>query len=55
MLTHGEYSWKNAGKGIPQDAKSSAYISTDDIRKDAERIKMCRFYFNELFPQLKCE
>jgi hypothetical protein len=28
-------------------------MNLDDIRNDAERIKMRRFYFDEILPQIK--
>lgn len=52
MLTHGESSWQNARKGIAQDEPCSAIMSMDDIRNDAQRIKMRRFFFNEIQPKL---
>lgn len=35
LATHGEFSWKNARKGVHEYENSSAKISIDDIRKDA--------------------
>ena len=51
-LTHCELSWKNARNGCAEDAPCSALLDIDDIRKDAERIKMRRFYINEVLPSL---
>lgn len=42
-LTHGEYSWQNARIGYDKDAHCSVEIDPEDIRKDAERIKVRRF------------
>lgn len=44
-LTHGEYSWQNARKGLSSDTNGYNMISVDDIRKDAERIKLRRILF----------
>lgn len=41
-LTHGEISWKNSRKDIPDGANSDNPMSLDDIIKDAERIKQRR-------------
>lgn len=41
-LTHGELSWKNSRIGISEEANSDKPMSTDDIKKDAERIKSRR-------------
>ena len=38
-LTHGEYSWQNSRKGIPENTNGDNPIKNDDIIKDAERIK----------------
>ena len=43
LLTHGEYSWQEARHGIGDDEPCSVLIRLDDIRKDAQRIKMRRF------------
>lgn len=42
-LTHGEYSWQKARKGCAPDEQSDAYIATEDIAKDADRIRTRRF------------
>ncbi len=55
MLTHGESSWQKAREGYGQDAHCDVLIKTDDIKSDAERIKLRRFYFNELLPQLETQ
>ena len=44
-LTHGEYSWQNARKGLSSEVNGRHMISVDDIRKDAERIKLRRILF----------
>lgn len=38
-LTHGEISWKNSRKGISDGVNSDFPINTEDIRKDAERVR----------------
>lgn len=42
-LSHGEYSWRKARSGAEGEVHSTAPICTDDIAKDAERIKIRRF------------
>ena len=51
-LTHGESSWINARKGFSPDANCNVRMSTEDIRKDAERIKTRRFYFDNVLPAI---
>lgn len=41
-LTHGEVSWKNSRKDIPEGANSDNPMRLEDIIKDAERIKQRR-------------
>lgn len=52
MLTHGEKCWQIARKGVAQDAQCDVLIKTEDIAKDAQRIKVRRFYFSEILPKL---
>lgn len=47
-ITHGEYSWQNARKGVADAENSSAKIQIDDIRKDAERIRLRRFILRKM-------
>lgn len=42
-LSHGEYSWNNARKGLGPIDRCENVMSIDDIRKDANRIKLRRF------------
>lgn len=42
-LSHGEYSWKKAREGCSPYDSCDVDIDTEDIRKDAERIKIRRF------------
>ena len=41
-LTHGETSWQNARKGLARDAAGNVPMAIDDIRHDAEYIKLRR-------------
>jgi len=52
ILTHGESSWQKARVGYGQDDHCDELLDLNDIRKDAERMKMRRFYFDEIVPQL---
>lgn len=47
-ITHGEYSWQKAREGYTVDAQCDVDIETDDIRKDAERIKTRRFLIDRI-------
>ena len=42
-LTHGEYSWRHARQGVPDGENCTNEMDIDDIRKDAQRIKMRRY------------
>ena len=53
ILAHGEYSWQNARKGYAPEDKCNKKLKLEDIRKDAERMKLRRFYFEEIVPKLK--
>ena len=47
-LTHGEYSWRHArGESMP-DGHCDALLDVDDIRVDAERVKIRRFLLGSL-------
>lgn len=52
ILTHSETSWQNARKGLGPDDQGSNQLRLDDIRNDAEMMKMRRFFFDEIVPQL---
>lgn len=41
-LTHGEYSWQQARKGVPAGEGCDKLIDTEDIKIDAERIRIRR-------------
>lgn len=47
-ITHGEYSWKHARVGIPATENCSVKMRLEDIRKDADRIRMRRFILNKM-------
>ena len=53
ILAHGESFWQNAREGYGPDDRCTVPMNLDDIRNDAERIKMRRFYFDEILPQIK--
>ncbi len=48
-LSHGEYSWKQARKGCSPYDSCDADMSTEDIRKDAERIRTRRFVLKHFY------
>ncbi len=45
-ITHGEYAWQEARGKITSD-RQHVLILTDDIKKDAERIKIRRFLYEK--------
>lgn len=49
-ITHGEYAWRQARQKVGIDGKGHELMRTDDIRKDAERVKQRRFLFNKVVP-----
>ncbi len=52
-LTHGEYSWREARKGVAPDGHCSVKMSVDDIMQDAERIKTRRFLLRRMDEVIK--
>ena len=52
ILTHGESSWQKARAGYGEEEHCDELLDIDVIKKDAERMKMRRFYFDEVVPQL---
>lgn len=42
-LSHGEYSWKKARAGISRYDSCDVEMDVDDIRKDADRMRVRRF------------
>ena len=49
-ITHGEYAWRQARQKVDRDGKKPELMQTDDIRKDAERVKQRRFLYNKVVP-----
>lgn len=49
-ITHGEYAWQQARKQVGSDEKSHVLMQTDDIRKDAERVRIRRFLYRKVAP-----
>jgi len=47
-LSHGELSWKNARIGLLSSENGNVKMKIEDIRKDAERIKMRRYLLKEM-------
>lgn len=47
-ITHGEYAWQHARIGIPDNENCSTKIQIEDIRKDAERIRLRRFILRKM-------
>lgn len=47
-LSHGEYSWQQARKGMTSDEKSTVKIKLEDIYQDAKRIKERRFILDKM-------
>lgn len=53
MLTHGESCWQKARIGYAEDDHCDVLIDTNDIAKDAERMRVRRFYFENIAPKLQ--
>ena len=47
-LSHGEYSWINARKGLGSNECGNVMMKTEDIREDAKRIKLRRYVINNV-------
>ncbi len=47
-LTHGEYSWQHARGSLLPSQSCNIPLAIEDIRKDAERIKLRRFLLQEV-------
>lgn len=47
-LTHGEYSWRHARQGVPDDVNCTNKITVEDIFVDAQRIKTRRLLLSAL-------
>ena len=46
-ITHGEYAWQEARRKVTAE-KQHVLIITDDIRTDAERVKIRRFIYEKV-------
>lgn len=49
-ITHGEYAWQKAREQVSEN-NLHAIINTDDIRIDAERVKIRRFLYDKIVQQ----
>lgn len=47
-LTHGEYSWRHARQGVPDDVNCTNKMTVEDISIDAQRIKTRRLLLSAL-------
>jgi uncharacterized phage-associated protein len=47
-LTHGEYSWRHARQGVPDDVNCTNKMTVEDIFIDAQRIKTRRLLLSAL-------
>lgn len=47
-LSHGELSWKNSRKGLSYSDKGDVKMALEDIRKDADRIRLRRRILKEM-------
>lgn len=47
-LSHGEISWQNARRGIPEGENGDKPMDNEDIAKDAERIRLRRSWLDAL-------
>lgn len=47
-LSHGEFSWKNARKGLSENDTCDKTIEIADIMVDANRIKLRRYFLSHL-------
>lgn len=43
LLSHGEFAWENARKGYLPEQNCSVLITIEDMRVDAERVKLTAF------------
>lgn len=50
-LSHGEYSWINARKGLASNECGDAVMNIEDIRQDAKRIKLRRYVIKNVLKQ----
>ena len=47
-LSHGEYSWQNARKGLGPIYNCANAITLEDLKVDADRIKLRRYFVSKL-------
>lgn len=47
-LTHGEYAWKKARLGLSPEENGNVYMAMEDIKRDAERIRIRRFLLSKM-------
>lgn len=47
-ITHGEYAWKNARKGLSAEENGNVSMRIEDIERDAVRIKIRRFLLSKM-------
>ena len=47
-LSHGELSWQNSRIGLQRSENGNVKMKVEDIRQDAERIKMRRYLLKEM-------
>lgn len=47
-LSHGEYSWINARKDLLPEQNGNVPLDIQDIRKDADRVRLRRFLLNRV-------
>lgn len=52
-ITHGEYAWQEARQNMSSTEQCHRLIETDNIRKDAERVKIRRFLYEKINPSMK--
>lgn len=52
-IAHGEYSWQKTREGLARDAHCQTEIATDDIRRDADRIKTRKVLLHVLQHQAR--
>lgn len=47
-LAHGEYAWKKARVGLSAEENGNVYMAMEDIKRDAERIRIRRFLLSKI-------
>ena len=51
-ITPGEYAWQQARQKQSVTGRQTELIATDDIKKDANRVKIRRFLYENVIPQM---